>query len=292
MGKFCFLQFGDQRLCREMVTMQITVAKRKTSELLRGSGLWQSSFLSDEERRALERAAALPRSVQSHVDLVREGDHPDNLFMMIEGWAARYTTTREGHRQFSALLVAGDICNLDTLLFDQSGCSVRMLTPAKIVALPRKSIAALATQHPGIARTFTWLALVENAALGKLTLTLGCGSAKKRLAHLLCELSVRVSTEQDDESSFDFPLTQEQIGDALGLTAVHVNRMMKLLRAEGLVEIANRTMTLRSIAGLRRIGGFDPRYLHVRRAEADNTTRMSHAGSTTSHSASSSRIGV
>jgi CRP-like cAMP-binding protein len=156
--------------------MQITSVKRETDDgLLRGTSLGRSSVLSRQERSALEGAFMSPRLVNAHVDLAREGERTDNLFLIIQGWACRYTTTREGGRQLSALMLPGDLCNLDSLLFERLNCSVRTLMPATIVALPRESALALAAQHPGIARTFTWLAFVENAILGKLALTLGSG---------------------------------------------------------------------------------------------------------------------
>ena len=136
-------------------------------------------------------------------------------------------------------------------------------THSTIVALPRDRALALAAQHPGTARTFTWLALVENAILSRCALSLGRRSAKERLAHLLCELSVRLEAEGENESSFACPLTQEQLADALGLTAVHVNRTMQQLRNGGLVATENRTVTLPDVERLRQVGGFDPGYLHV-----------------------------
>lgn len=108
----------------------------------------------------------------------------------------------------------------------------------------------------------TWLALVENAILSKWALSLGRRSAKERLAHLVCELSLRLDAEDSNESRFAFPLTQEQIADALGLTPVHVNRTMQQLRSEGMVATGNRAITLPDLQGLRQIGGFDPHYLH------------------------------
>lgn len=263
--------------------MQIMPAERNTDDgPLRGTRLWRSSFLSQEERRALEKAVVSPRSVKADVDLVREGECTDDLFLIITGWACRYATTREGGRQISALLVPGDLCNLDSLLFDRLDCGVQTLTPATVVALPRASALALAMEHAAIARTFTWLAFVENAILAKLTLGLGRQSAKQRLAHLLCELSTRVGIEQDDNSSFEFPLTQDQIGDALGLTSAHVSRTIRLLRAKGLIEIANRIVTLRSVAELCRIGGFDPGYLHIERAEIVATSPIAYSKSSAS----------
>ncbi len=238
------------------------VALRHPSRLA-GTRLWASRFLSRDEWDALEDAVVSTRSVNANTDLVREGARADTLFIVAEGWACRYTTTPEGARQLPALLVPGDVGNLDSLMFDRLDYGVRTLTQTTIVALPRDRALALAAQHPGIARTFTWLALVENVILSKWALSLGRRSAKERLAHLLCELSVRLDAEDGNESSFAFPLTQEQVADALGLTSVHVNRTMQQLRNDGVIATSNRTVTLPDVARLRQIGGFDPRYLHI-----------------------------
>lgn len=243
--------------------MQVTPAKQERRESSpMGVILWPSRFLSQDERLALESAVVSSRSISANIDLFGEREGADSLFLIKDGWACRYMVTREGGRQLIALLVPGDICNLDSLLFDRLDYGVRTLTQATIIALPRDRAVALATQYSGIALMFAWRALVENATLGKWALALGRLSATQRLAHLFCELSVCLGMEEKDKSSFEFPLTQEQIGDALGLTAVHVNRMMQLLRADGLISLANRTMTIQSVARLRRIGGFDPHYLH------------------------------
>lgn len=228
-----------------------------------GTRLAASRFLSRQELQALEDAASPVRSVGPNLDLIREGERGDSLLLVVEGWACRYTTTIEGGRQLPALLVPGDVANLDSLLLDRLDYGVRTLTQTMIVSLSRDRALELAAQHPGIARTFTWLALVENAILGKWTLSLGRRSAKERLAHLLCELNARLGNGDEDESSFDFPLTQEQLGDALGLTSVHVNRTMQQLRSDGLIAASHRTMTLLASRRLRRIAGFDPRYLHL-----------------------------
>jgi CRP-like cAMP-binding protein len=122
---------------------------------------------------------------------------------------------------------------------------------------------ALADENLGIARTFTWAALVENAILSKWALMLGRQSARERLAHLLCELSVRLNAEADNASSFPFPLTQEQMADALGITPIHVNRTVRHLRMDGLIETTRRTLAIPDVARLRQVGGFDPYYLHI-----------------------------
>jgi two-component sensor histidine kinase len=221
-----------------------------------------SQFLSGDERRALKEAVLSSRQVGPGIDVVREGEHSDSLWLLAEGWACRYMVTKDGGRALPALVVAGDIGNLDSLLFDRIDYGFRTLTRATIISLSRERVLALALTNPGIAKTLTWLALVENAGLSKLALSLGRQSARERLAHLLCEVSARIGSEQDGESKFAFPLTQEQMADMLGLTPVHVNRTLRELRAERLVVSTHQVIVIPNIVELQRLAGFDPHYLH------------------------------
>ena len=227
------------------------------------SRLVRSGLLAPEEERALAEAVMPARMLRAGTDLVREGERADALFLVTHGWLGRYTITQDGGRHFSALLVPGDIGNLDTLMLERLDYGVRTLTKATVLALPRDRALALTEQHAGIARAFTWLAMVENVTLSRWTLSLGRRPALERVAHLLCELSVRLRVEADGASSFVLPLTQEQIADAVGLTAVHVNRMMQQLRHDGLIRTDGRKFTMPDVAQLRRVAGFDPRYLHL-----------------------------
>lgn len=255
-------------------------ANLSTNPGIASTRLANRDFLSDEEVVALDAAVAAPRALDAGASLAREGEPTDNLYILTTGWACRYKTTREGARQMPALLVPGDMCNLDSLMFGalNYGVRTRTLTPATVLTLPRERALALSTHHPGIARTFTWLALVENAILSQWALCLGRQSARERLAHLLCELSVRLGcAEGEAETSFDLPLTQEQIADVLGLTPVHVNRTLQQLRAEGLVTTDRHMITIRDVAELRRVGEFDPAYLHDDRHESALHTARSPA---------------
>jgi CRP-like cAMP-binding protein len=244
----------------------------RSSSSLSRTRLWKSGLLSREEQHAIEDAVSPAKSVGPNIELVREGERADVLFIVTDGWAFRYATTREGGRQLPALIVPGDVGNLDSLMFDRLDYGVRTITQATIVPLPRDRALALAAKHHGIARAFTWLGLIENVILSKWALSLGRRSAIQRLAHLLCELSVRLEAERDQQSNFAFPLTQEQIADALGLTAVHVNRTLRHLRADGLITTANRTMRILDVAKLRHFAGFDPRYLHMAPSEDVRST--------------------
>ncbi|MGK6324012.1 Crp/Fnr family transcriptional regulator [Sphingomonas sp. DT-51] len=208
-----------------------------------------------------------------NVELMREGERAEALLIVIDGWACRYTMTRDGRRQLPTLLLPGDVGNLDSLMFDRLDYGVRTITHTMVAALPLDRALTLAARYSGIARACTWLGLIENATLSKGALSLGRRSAIERLAHLLCELSVRLNAEKDDKSSYAFPLTQEQIADALGLTSVHVNRMIKLLRTDGVIATVKGKMSIQSVATLRLLGGFTPHYLHMAAENAAPSTR-------------------
>ncbi|MFL0561690.1 Crp/Fnr family transcriptional regulator [Sphingomonas sp. 179-I 2A4 NHS] len=240
-----------------------TAAPMSSRVSLAGTRIGASPLLSREERQALEGAALTSRSVSTGQDLMREGEAADRLHVIVDGWACRYLTTRDGARQISALLVPGDTVNLDVLAFGRSGYGVRALTAAKVLAIPRERALALAAQHAGIVRTFALLAFTENAIVSQWTLCIGRLSARQRLAHLLCELSVRLEGSEGDESSFGLPVTQEQLADVLGLTSVHVNRTIQQLRTEGLIVTGNCTITIPNVSRLRAAGEFDPAYLHI-----------------------------
>ena len=218
--------------------------------------------LSADERKALQDAATSTRTVAAGRDIIHEGEPVDRLYFVADGWACRFKTTGGGNRQIVAFAVPGDAANLDSLLFERPDFGVRTLTAVTFLTMPRQQALLLAATHPGISRALVWLALLDNATLRQWSLCLGRHSAPQRLAHLLCELSVRLDGEAGEKSSFSLPLTQEHIADALGLTSVHVNRTFQYLRSLGLVVTGQRTITIPDVIRLRRLGDFDPAYLH------------------------------
>ncbi len=221
-------------------------------------------WLSADERAALTEAISVPRTVNANCELVGEGARADGLHLLVDGWACQYRSLRDGQRQMAALILPGEMCNLDGLLLERSDFSVRTLTPATVVTLPRDRALALADAHPGIVRGFTWLALIENAILGQWALGLGRRTARQRLSHLVCELAVRLGAVDGNGARYHLPLTQEQLADALGLTSVHVNRTLQALRGEGLVATRGRAVTVPDMAALALAAEFDPSY--IRRA--------------------------
>jgi CRP-like cAMP-binding protein len=225
--------------------------------------LFTSQFLSAEDRQALTGIATGPRPLKANVDLISEQMASDHVYLLSQGWACRYKTTRNGARQITGLIVSGDICNLDSLMRPKVNFGVRTLTAATVIGLPRTRLKALAAERPGVAHAFTWFAIAENAILSEWTLSCGRRLARVRLAHLLCEMCARLGLGHATTASFELPITQEQIADTLGLTGVHVNRTMKRLRDEGLIIIEGRQVTVPNVAELCRAGEFDGTYLHA-----------------------------
>ena len=231
------------------------------------SALVRSHLLGEAERDALKQAMTVTRTFANGAELLRERESAECIYILAAGWACRYKTLRDGGRHIPALLVAGDVCNVDSLLFDSADYGVRTLTEATAHVLPRDCALELCAAYPGIALTFTRLAVVDTLTVSRSAVCLGRQSARSRLAHLLCELEARLaSAERSEPGGFELPLTQEQLADVLGLTSVHVNRTMQQLRAEGLIVSQGRTIRIPDIARLRGIGEFDPAYLHTERA--------------------------
>jgi CRP-like cAMP-binding protein len=218
--------------------------------------------LAQEERRHLE-AALTSRSVPARTSLFGEGDTSGTLYLLAEGWAFRHQTARNGSRQIVGLALPGDFCNLDVLAFGRIDYGVRMLTPGTLLTIERDKALALGVYFPAIAALFSQTAFVENAILSRWTFCLGRLSAQERLAHLLCELAVRRGYGLDRRQiKIELPLTQEQLADVLGLTGVHVNRVLQSLRSHGLVTKRGRVMEIFDFPALRAMAGFDPAYLH------------------------------
>jgi CRP-like cAMP-binding protein len=225
--------------------------------------------LGEQERQHFE-AAFTSRTVPPRTSLVCEGDLSGTLFLLVEGWAFRHETARNGSRQIVGLALPGDFCNLDVLAFGRVDYGVRMLTAGTLLTIERDKALALGLCYPAIAAMFAQAAFVEIAILSRWALCLGRLSAQERLAHLLCELATRRGyTEDQRQARIDLPLTQEQLADVLGLTPVHVNRVVQQLRGAGLIAMRGRTMEIFDYQGLRAIAGFDPAYLHREKRLAD-----------------------
>lgn len=221
--------------------------------------------LDSGDRRALLDACREAREVDADRDLIREGEHPDCIHLVLEGWAARYKVLPEGTRQITAFLVPGDFCDLHTTILSRMDHSIYTLTPSTVAFIPARVMEELPIERPALARALWWSTLVDEAVLRAWIVNLGRREALERIAHLICELHSRMrNVGLADDDRFDLPVTQEELADALGLTAIHVNRTLQRLRMEGLIALKARKLTILDVPKLRRLAGFEPGYLHAR----------------------------
>lgn len=211
-----------------------------------------ADLMVDEQKFAAER------------HLFSEGDQPEWTHILLDGWAARVKLLPDGRRHFAAILVAGDICDVDGLLVRRYDYGVMALTPCSVARVNRQALLALCDAHPAIARAFTWLTFVDNAIINEASVSLARRTAAQRLAHFFCELVQRLDfIDRAQPTGFNCPLSQEKLADALGLTGVHVNRTLRELRTSGLAALSGGAVRLLDPAGLRRLANFSPAYLHL-----------------------------
>ena len=204
----------------------------------------------------------IPR--RSHV--AKEGDRPEYVHVMLSGWGARYKTLRDGSRQIVDFLIPGDFCDLHVTLVRAMDHGIVALTPCKVARIHEEQIAQLTSENSRVVRAMWWSTLVDQAILREWVLNVGRRDAYERVSHLLCEMHFRmkrVGLVENDRLAL--PLTQEELADATGLTAVHLNRTLQRLRREKLIEMASGWLTLLDAPALQEAAGFDPSYLHIKR---------------------------
>lgn len=219
--------------------------------------------LSDEDEEVIHAVCRHARAVPARQHIIAEGEKPDHLHIMVEGWAARVKNLPDGSRQITAFLVPGDFCDLYVTILGEMDHDVVALTDARVAYVPHQEMEDLPRNRPELGRALWWATLVDEAVLREWVVNIGRRDAYRRIAHLFCELHARLQmVGLADDDSFSLPLTQEVLADAQGLTPVYVNRTLQTLRRQGLIELSQRTLTILDVAGLRKAGGFDPNYLH------------------------------
>lgn len=219
----------------------------------------------DEEKiiRALLRET---RRVPADEVVVRAGVELDTSLLLIDGWLARTKDLPSGNRQVMELHVAGDFADLHSFTLKRLDHDVISMSECTIGVVPHDRLMDLSENHPHLARVY-WLTTNIDAAITRETaMSLGQRSAIQRMAHLFCELHVRLGiVGKTRGQTFDFPLTQREMSECLGLTVVHVNRTLQELRRMGLVEAQNREITILDKGRLEAIAEFDPLYLQLNR---------------------------
>lgn len=225
----------------------------------------QSRFiLSEIDRRALSDAAGPLRVFDHRARIVSEIDVLDHVHLIERGFACRYKTLPDGGRSIVAFILPGDFCDLNASTLDATDHCIGAIGSCEVVRIPRSAMSDLARKHPVLDEALQWTGLVDEAILREWLVCMGRRPADERVAHLFCEFLVRLqAVGLATENSFEFPLTQTDIGDATGLSNVHTNRVLQELRSLGLVVVRERRVTLPDVAAIQAYAGFDPSYLRL-----------------------------
>ena len=227
--------------------------------------LEQGADLTAGDRAKLIELAGACRPVEARVTLVREGDAPRHVLVVLDGVACRCKLLADGSRQILAYLLPGDICSGGLGILREMDHSVATISLCSIVEMPREVMDNLAERHPRIIRALAWAALADESTLREWLVGMGRRNAVDQMAHLFCELLVRLRViGRTSGDSYDLPLTQEELADTLGLSAVHVNRSLQVLREARLIRLKGGRLTILDIEGLKARAGFNPGYLHLR----------------------------
>ncbi|MDN4634084.1 Crp/Fnr family transcriptional regulator [Sphingomonas sp. PsM26] len=229
--------------------------------------------LDEEDRRALTRLPLTRRTANAGAFLLREGEPAHDHLILVSGFAQRHKLARSGGRQIVAIQIPGEAISCSTLFFGWADHSTQALTPVEMVSIPRDVFRRAVLERPRITEAIMKTTLLEASISNEWLLNMGRRPAKTRVAHLLCEMAARIDAAGiSNGTQYDIPLTQEQIGDALGLTAVHVNRMLKELNEEALVFRDGRRIKIPDRRKLEYAAEFTVSYLHIDR-DARSTIR-------------------
>ncbi|MGQ4878860.1 Crp/Fnr family transcriptional regulator [Billgrantia sp. LNSP4103-1] len=219
---------------------------------------------SDVEKQALRDLPMEIIDVEPNQDIVRIGDTPLQSFLVLEGFACSYKLTSDGNRQIMALHIPGDIPDLQNLYLKRIDCSIASMSPCKFGFIPLEDLRRICDNYPRISAAFWRETLVDASILREWVVNIGRRDAYTRVAHLLCEFLVRLkAVGLVEEGAIAFPITQANLADATGISAVHMSRAIKALREDGLIQTRRMHVTVPDWERLKLAGEFDPHYLHL-----------------------------
>lgn len=224
--------------------------------------LRRRSPLNQREQQALLQLPYRVIQVHARTDIVSPGKLVNHASLVARGLVARYDQLRDGKRQITSFHIPGDMCDLLSLMAPIPAWGMTALPATTVLLVPHSALGRLALEYPQIGLAFWRDTTADATVLAKWLVNLGRHDARGRLAHLLCEMGVRMEAAGlGTATSFTLGATQEQLADALGLTPVHVNRMMQGLRHEGLLEVRSQHVQVLDWSQLVRVAEFEPAYL-------------------------------
>jgi CRP-like cAMP-binding protein len=224
------------------------------------------SELNAEDRAAILALPFTLKTMERAQFIVRERELAIQSCVMLSGFSIRSKVVSTGDRQIVAIHMKGECVDLQNSLLKVADHSVQMLTPGKVALIPRDEIIRLTLERPRVGHAMWVDTLVDGSIFREWIANVGRRDARTRVAHFLCEFAVRLkSAGLGDETGYELPMNQEQLADATGLTSVHINRTLKALDRDGLIDRANpRAIRIGDWRKLADVGDFDSNYLHMR----------------------------
>jgi CRP-like cAMP-binding protein len=222
-----------------------------------------STALGPVDIEAVERLPMTMRELPAQGAIVREGERPTQCCLVIEGYACRSKTTDSGKRQILSIHIAGDIPDLQSLHLHVMDHDLTTLSRCTVAFIPHDALRVLTRERPRVAEALWRETLIDAAVFREWIVNVGRRSAASRMAHLLAEISKRLEAIGLAEGDrFELPMTQIDLADALGLSSVHVNRVIQELRRAGILDMRKHAVALRDLPRLKQLADFDALYLH------------------------------
>jgi len=220
--------------------------------------------LSTQEQDVLRSAIVRERDVERHEEIIRQGSSPTESTLLLDGFTGRTKVLSDGQRQITAIHVAGDFVDLHSFLLSKVDHSVSALTQCRVGSVPHDRLRQICEEFPHLGRMLWLTTLIDGSIHREWLVAMGRRTATQHMAHIFCELYLRLQVvERTDGESFEFPLTQAEVADTMGLSSVHVNRVLQELRSLHLISWRSQVVTIHDYGALAELAEFDPTYLNL-----------------------------
>jgi CRP-like cAMP-binding protein len=247
--------------------------------------LEQYAAFSDGERVRLD--ALVSHRVKSYAPretIIAEGEKVDHIYLITSGLAVRSKSLPDGGRQIMAFLIPGDLCDIEVFVLEQMDHDIIAVGDTTCALIPAREMEAMLSESSKLTKALWWSTMTDSAVLRERIVDHGRRDSRERIAHLFYEMLIRYRVvELTSDDAFDFPITQQELADATGLTPVHANRTLQQLRDEGLIEFRNKRLRVLDPAGLKRAARFQTNYLHLTRTERGDLAVSDRAGDLVDH---------
>jgi CRP-like cAMP-binding protein len=220
--------------------------------------------LSEPEKEFLAASVVRVTNFERGATIAKEGSVPQESCLILEGFVARSKVLADGTRQIMAFHIPGDFCDLHSFVLPKMDHDLEALTKCRIGKVPHARIEEITNNFPNLTRALWWDLAIDAAIHREWMISMGRRSAYEQIAHLLCEMLLRLRIiGLADGNSYEFPLTQQELGDAFGLSTVHVNRTLQALRRGNLIVFQGKRISIPDVEALKEAAAFDPSYLEA-----------------------------